>query len=352
MPDPMSPEAGRATPPLAVSWFFRCPGAFHSIEELFATVAGALPADVAVTRRVAPCAGAAPLALWRNLRWARGLQGQVNHITGDVHYLAAALDPRRTVLTIHDLRLLDHPSPWKRALLRLLWVSLPVRRVRCVTVISEATRRELLKVVSIPERRLRVIPDCLAPEFTFTPQAFNATRPTILQVGTTDNKNLLRLAVALRGLGCRLQILGKPTREQEDALKSNGIDFTWATGLSRAAVVELYRHCDLLCFVSTCEGFGLPVIEAQAVGRPVITSNVSSLPEVAGDAALLVDPYDVEAIRAAVRRVIAEPLLRADLIAKGQVNVARFKTERIAALYATLYAEIANENGAITHASH
>ena len=342
-------EAGRATAPVAVSWFFRRPWVFHSIEELFATVAGALPPDVTVTRRVAPCAGTAPLALWRNLRWARGRQGQVNHITGDVHYLAAALDPRRTVLTIHDLRFLGHPSPWKRALLRLLWVGLPVRRVRCVTVISDATRRELLKIVKVPESRLRVIPNCLAPGFTFSPKAFNAMRPTILHVGTTENKNLPRLAEALRGVRCRLQILGKPTREQEYVLDRNGIEFTWVAGLAREAVVELYRKCDLLCFVSTCEGFGLPVIEAQGVGRPVITSNVSSLPEVAGEAALLVDPYDVEAIRAAIRRIITEPLLRAELVARGRSNIARFAPERVAAMYAALYVDIANEHGDASH---
>lgn len=340
----MSAEAAFAPAPLGVCWYFRQPGAFYSIEMLFETIAGALPPDIAVTRRVAPCVGAGPAALWRNLRWARrGAAGAVNHITGDVHYLAAVLDPGRTVLTLHDLRFLDHPSPWKRALLRLLWVTLPVRRVRWVTVISDATRCELLKIVKIPAGRLRVIPNCLAPEFRFSPQPFAAERPTILQVGTTENKNLPRLAEALRGLPCRVQILGRPTAAQERVLRENGIDYAWAAGLSREAVVECYRQCDLLCFVSTYEGFGLPVIEAQAVGRPVITSNRSSMPEVAGAGALLVDPYDVEAIRSAVRRVIADAALRAELVVKGQANIARFAPARIAGLYADLYREIAAE---------
>lgn len=327
-----------------VSLLFRAPGVFHSIEELFATIAGALPADIAVTQRVAPRAGTAPSALWQNLRWARGAMTEVSHITGDVHYLAAALDPHRTVLTIHDLRFLNHPSPWKRALLRLLWLRLPVNRARSVTVISEATRLELLKLVKIPESRLRVIPNCLASTFSVSPKAFDAKRPTILHVGTTDNKNLQRLALALHGLSCRLQILGKPTPEQEGVLRENGIDYSWAAGLSREAVVDLYRQSDLLCFVSTYEGFGLPVIEAQAVGRPVITSNLSSLPEVAGDGALLVDPYDVQAIRSAVLRVMADGALRDELLAKGQANIARFAPQRIAEQYAEVYREIAEEN--------
>lgn len=335
----MPPDA-----PLPVSWYFRRPGLFHSIEELFAAVQAALPADIAVTRRVAPRAGASPAALWENARRAAAGQGEVNHITGDVHYLALALDPRRTILTIHDLRFLDAPPSPKRALRRLLWVTLPVRRARYVTVISEATRRELLKIVKLPAGRLRVIPDCLPPHFTWSPKEFNTAKPTILQVGTTDNKNLPRLAAALRGLPCRLQILGRPTAAQEAVLRDHRIDYAWAAGLSCEAVVELYRQCDLLCFVSTCEGFGLPVIEAQAVGRPVITSNLSSLPEVAGDAALLVDPCDVAAIRHAVQRVISEPELRAGLIAKGQENIQRFTPQHVAGLYAELYREIAAEN--------
>lgn len=342
----MPPEAAVPAAPLPVSWFFRRPGVFHSIEELFAAVAGALPADLAVTRRVAPRAGTSPAVLWRNGRWARQGQGTVNHITGDVHYLALALDPRRTILTIHDLRFLDQPSPFKRALLKLFWVTLPVRRARCVTVISAATRNELLKLVNLPADRLRVIPNCLDPRFTFSPKEFNVDRPTILQVGTTDNKNLPRLAPALRGLTCRLQILGRPTAEQEAVLRENGIDYAWAAGISREAVVELYRQADLLCFVSTCEGFGLPVIEAQAVGRPVVTSNLSSLPEVAGAGALLVDPYDVAAIRSAVQRVIAEPALRTGLVNAGQENIKRFSPQRIAGLYADLYREVAAEQTA------
>lgn len=339
----MPPEA---TAPLPVSWFFRRPGIFHSIEELFAAVAGALPADIAVSHRVAPCAGTSPAVLWRNGRWARQGQGMVNHITGDIHYLTLALDPQRTILTIHDLRFLNQPSPFKRALLKLLWVTLPVRRARYVTVISAATRNELLKLVNLPGDKLRVIPNCLDPHFTFSPKDLNADCPTILQVGTTDNKNLPRLAHALRGIPCRLQILGRPTAAQEEVLRKNGVGYAWAAGLSREAVVKLYGQADLLCFVSTCEGFGLPVIEAQAVGRPVITSNLSSLPEVAGNGALLVDPYDVAAIRAAVQRVIGEPALRTELVSAGQENIQRFTPQRIAGLYADLYREIAAEQTA------
>jgi glycosyltransferase involved in cell wall biosynthesis len=97
----------------------------------------------------------------------------------------------------------------------------------------------------------------------------------------------------------------------------------------------------MLLFASTYEGFGLPIIEAQAVGRPVITSDLCSMPEAAGGAACLVDPYDVAAIRQAVLRVMEDHEYRDDLIARGLVNVERFRASKVAAQYAQLYRTVA-----------
>ena len=139
-----------------------------------------------------------------------------------------------------------------------------------------------------------------------------------------------------------MKILGKPTDEQVNCLRENGVDFEPVVGLSSEEVVALYRECDLVTFVSTCEGFGLPIIEGNAVGRAVITSNLSSMPEVAGDAALLVDPFDVSAIRSAIQAVIDNRELREALIQKGVKNVERFSARTIANRYAELYREVAS----------
>ena len=96
-----------------------------------------------------------------------------------------------------------------------------------------------------------------------------------------------------------------------------------------------------MTFVSTYEGFGLPIIEANTVGRAVIAGNVSSMPEVAGDGALLVDPTDISAIRAGIKRIIEDPEFRTELIERGQQNARRFDPDTIAAQYLSIYREVA-----------
>jgi glycosyltransferase involved in cell wall biosynthesis len=97
----------------------------------------------------------------------------------------------------------------------------------------------------------------------------------------------------------------------------------------------------MVLFASTYEGFGLPIIEAQATGRPVVTSRVTAMPEVAGDGACLVDPYDVASIRSGVLRVLGDRGYRDSLVHRGFENVRRFEPGRIAAQYARLYEEVA-----------
>ena len=163
----------------------------------------------------------------------------------------------------------------------------------------------------------------------------------ILQVGTSDNKNLLRVAAALEGICCRLVIIGALSSEQVDALTFHGINYETHTDLSREQMVDAYVRADLLLFASTYEGFGLPIVEANAVGRPVITSQVSAMPEVAGDAACLVDPHDVMSIRRGVLRVMDDPAYRQALVDRGLVNARRFQAASIAHRYLDVYRSVA-----------
>ncbi len=135
--------------------------------------------------------------------------------------------------------------------------------------------------------------------------------------------------------------MGPLSDRQRALLADAAIDYENHVGLSREALVEQYRLCDMLLFPSTYEGFGLPIVEAQAVGRPVVTSRVWSMPEVAGGAAEMVDPFDVAGIRAGVERVIADEPYRRDLVERGFANAARFSAAAVAERYAALYREIA-----------
>lgn len=316
------------------------PGMF-SIEQLYDDVRAAMPADCPVTVWTCrnPSKGIWPRVqdLWR----ARRHQGDVNHVTGDVHYLTFLFDRDRTVLTVHDLVLLERLRGARRWVVWLLWYWLPARRSKAIVTISQATRAALLEHVPCDPAKVRVIHNNVSDVFVPVARAFDARYPRILQIGTTPNKNVERVAAALTGIACRLVVIGALSRGQREALARHGIDYENHVGLSRDEVVGHYGACDMLLFASTYEGFGLPIVEAQAVGRPVVTSGILSMPEVAGDAACFVDPLDTASIRDGVLRVIADEGLRARLVADGHRNVERFRTAAVAEHYAALYREIA-----------
>ena len=276
----------------------------------------------------------------RNLRDARQHATQVNHIVGDVHYLALGLPPGRTVLTIHDCASLERLKGWRRLLFKWLWFELPVRRSAIVTTISESARRELQQHVHCGAKPLRVIYNCVSRDFVPSAKPFNNFQPTILQVGTAWNKNVERVAAALVGLNCRLQIVGKLSSGQIQTLVRHQVAYQNTARATDAEMLEAYRACDLLVFASTYEGFGMPILEAQATGRPVVTGNLLSMPEIAGKAACLVDPFDAEAIRSGVLRVWHHAEYRERLVEAGLANARRFAPATTAAAYAELYREI------------
>lgn len=313
-----------------------------SIERLYEDVRGAMPGDCDVT--VWTCRHFSN-GLWPRMKdaWAaRKAQGDVNHVTGDVHYLTFLLDPERTVLTVHDLVLLGRLKGIRRWIVWLLWYWLPVRRSRAVVTISETTRAALLAAVRCDPQKVRVIHNPVSEEFQPAPRRFNSVCPRILQMGTAWNKNVERVAEALEGIPCRLAVVGPLSDAQTEMLRRHGIDWENHVGLSRQALVAQYAEADMLLFASTYEGFGLPIVEAQAVGRPVVTSNILSMPEVAADGACLVDPFDAGSIRAGVLRVMEDEDYRRGLVAAGLRNVERFRTSSVAESYAALYREVAS----------
>jgi glycosyltransferase involved in cell wall biosynthesis len=330
---------------IGVTHFMRRPRASNfSVERLFEDVRGHLPPDVRVRVCTNRFHSTGALRRAYDLVRARRHQGDVNHIAGDVHYLALSLEPRRTLLTILDCGWQQRSRGVRRWLIWQLWYRLPVRRCALISVISESTRQELLERTGCESAKVRVVPASVSPEFRPAPRAFDAQCPRILQVGTKANKNIEVHAAALDGIACRLVVIGELSRPQRAVLASHGVAFEEHVGLSRSELLEQYRGCDLLLFASTYEGFGLPIVEVQAVGRPVVTANVWSMPEVAGDAACLVDPHDVASVRAGVQRIIDDAAYRERLVARGFANVERFRAAAIAEQYAALYREI-HRNG-------
>jgi glycosyltransferase involved in cell wall biosynthesis len=232
-------------------------------------------------------------------------------------------------------------SGWRRDLLKWFWLKLPVRHCKYITAVSEATKQEIIKYTDCPADKIRVIPTIISTHFVYSPLVPRAERPMILHIGTAENKNLERHIKALAGLPIQLYIVGKLYPPQLSLLEQYQIDYQNDFNLSDDALHQLYKECALVLFASTLEGFGMPILEAQAVGRPVVTSNLSSMPYVAGEAACLVDPYDTTSIRAGVEKVLADTVYRNELTQKGLKNIERFSAAEVARQYEALYAEVA-----------
>ncbi|MDE3249240.1 MAG: glycosyltransferase family 4 protein [Bacteroidota bacterium] len=275
-------------------------------------------------------------------------QKGINHVTGDINYVGLLLNPRTTIHTILDCVFLERSTGIKHKVLKFFWLTIPIRRSTYITAISESTKKEILKYAKCDPTKIIVVPVAISDKFSRRDKPFNKQKPILLQVGTAPNKNLPRLIEAIRGISCQLHIVGKFEISYEQLLKENGIDYTYQSGLTEEAMIAKYAEADMIVFASTYEGFGMPILEAQTVGRPVLTSNILSMPEVAGEAACLVDPFDTAAIRAGILKIIDDDAYRSELVEKGFRNTTRFHGQLIAEQYLELYRRVAKENSGKT----
>lgn len=312
----------------------------HSVERIFEDVRRYAPPDIDIEVSINsyPSSGMTPRLrdAWR----ARDAKG-IRHITGDTHYLAWFLPRKGTILTILDCVTLERLDGAKRRVFQRLWYDIPIRHAERITTISTFSAESIERHTGYPAAQIAIIPPALSMEFRRDDRPFNAGRPRILQVGTSENKNLARVAEAIQGVDVELAVIGRLSPVQAQMLHGRGIAFENRVNISREDLLEEYRRADIVMFASLYEGFGMPIIEAQAIGRPVITSNRCSMPEAAGDGALLVDPETVDAIRAALLRIVSDENYRNELVQRAFSNAMRYSPERIAADYAAIYREVA-----------
>jgi glycosyltransferase involved in cell wall biosynthesis len=341
-----------------------------------ATLMSSLDALVPVASAVSPASGEPAdgillryLTTDGDLSVLRGAPWDVYHATT---LEGIILSPSyRTVATLYDLIPLRMPNRARQARhpaaaltyrrqLHLL------RRVDHIIAISEATKRDAVALLGIPPERISVVYPALDPARAYlpTPEQVAAARrdlglrtPYFLAVASSEpHKNLARVIEAFARFsapshraGYQLYLvgtwMGREARRLSRLIERLGLReivrrLPWVPAEHMAA---LYHGATALVFPSLLEGFGLPVAEAMACGTAVITSNRSSLPEVAGDAALAVDPEDVGAIAAALAIIADDPARRAELIARGRERIRQFRPERAARETVAVYRRVARE---------
>jgi glycosyltransferase involved in cell wall biosynthesis len=235
---------------------------------------------------------------------ARQLKADIIHITGDINFAAILLWGRKVVLTVHDNGFLNDYSGWKRWVMKKVWLEWPLRRCARVVAVSQATKRSILEHTRYPESRIVVIPTVVPSHFRPRTALPQNPKPVLLHIGLAANKNLRGHALAIQGLDVKLRIIGEPSPADHAMLRGLGIDYEWLSRLSDEQMQEAYATSDLLLFCSTLEGFGMPILEAKAVGLPVITSNIEPMSEVGAGYAHLVDPSKPQAIRTGIQEVL------------------------------------------------
>lgn len=265
------------------------------------------------------------------------------HITGDVNYLWLFLPWRRTTMTIHDIGMYKNNSKTlKIRLFAYLSFFLPTFVLKHISCVSELTKQDLINLLGIKSRMIEVISNPIVLKISPSPKIFNTECPTILQIGTGWHKNLDTLIASVQGINCHLDIVGRPDQLLIERMKELSISYSISTNLSDDEVIQKYKESDILYFVSRSEGFGLPILEAQAMGRPVLTSSTEPTASICGGGALLCNPDNPEQIHTAILRIIEESSLRSELIKRGFENIKRFNSREIAQLYRNFYSTYYN----------
>ena len=323
---------------MKINYYFRHPEIAHSIHRVFRTVINELPQAYSIKKNDMPCKGSMPWDVLVNCFFSFKYRDKssIHHVTGHIHDVLLALVGCKTILTIHDLVFIDNvKNPIKRFYKWLFWLYLPVKIADVVVCISQQTASNLLS--HIKSSKIKVIYNPIDPIFKAYPKEFNNAKPIVLHIGTGWNKNLERTIEALSDISCHIRIVGKLSNEQLTCLQNNKVEYSNAIDLTDEEIRNEYINCDIVNFPSLYEGFGMPIIEGQAIGRVVVCSQIEPLIEVSGNAVKYVDSYSVNSIRTAYVNIINNSSLRDDIIVKGLENVKRFRAENIAKQYVELY---------------
>ncbi len=286
----------------------------------------------------------------------------VFHATANVMPLSYS---RPSIVTIHDLAIYDHPEwfPSQTASTKIL-VPQTVKKAAAIIAVSEATKKDIRKHFGVPSKKIHVVYEAadttllqLRDRTTNVRKAYKLPEKFVLYVGTIDpRKNIPSLIQAWQRL----------LRTKPMAVKDAGLVIAGGVGYRGDDVARLIKKLNLpsihqlgylphnhkvklmseaaaFVFPTRYEGFGLPVLEAMQLGTPVITTNISAIPEITGNAALLSTPDDVETLADNIRKVLTRPLVAKKMIREGKTQAKKFSWKRAARETLAVYASVAGQ---------
>jgi glycosyltransferase involved in cell wall biosynthesis len=286
------------------------------------------------------------------------------NLVHEPHYVLPPLVRCRSVVTIHDCIHLMFPEYLPNKLAHVyakgsMWTA--SKKADRILTVSEASKRDILRFFNVRPEKVVVVHNAIDERFLSPPNAermdltrqrYQLDHPFVLYVGNIKpHKNIQRLIAAFgRARGqcqddLKLIIIGDEISKYpalRQSVHKHKLDkhVRFLGFQPMETLAAFYRLARAFVFPSLYEGFGLPPLEAMACGAPVVTSNVSSLPEVAGGAALLVDPYDEEAIASGIVRAVTDESLRADLIEKGKERARMFSWKQSVRNIHSIYVEV------------
>jgi len=317
----------------------------YSIEKVFRPIENEMKKYAEVDSVELPIPNHKLKGLYYNIKYVRNLifnkQYDIVHITGSEYYLipflrSPFLRSQKVVVTIHDIGFFVNERDVIKKIWKYIMFVFPLNFAIYKFFISDKSRRECANYLMLRSNSV-VIPNCVEDKFKYKENIIH-NKPVILQIGTKKNKNIPRVIEALKGLDVHFRIIGKLDKKTKDLLKCSNIDFSNTCGLTDEEILKEYYNCNIVSFPSLYEGFGMPIIEGQATGRVVVTSDIKPMNEIAGpNSVILVNPYSINSIRNGFVKAIGIPL---NVINLGIINSSRFSVKNISKLYYNIYNSI------------